>query len=301
MRHFADRLIEKIEETGTFGCLGLDPRPDWHPPLPVRCVPDAFVFGVLRAAAGKLPAVKPQAAFFGDEKSRVEPVTAGAVSLGMLSIGDAKRGDIGSTAEAYAEAWLGRDGTSDALTVNPYLGADSLEPFVKVAAREGRGIFVLVRTSNPGANDIQDLPIAAGPQHNTRHGTVRHSGHGTVCDAVAGMVHELGMNHIGERGYSLVGAVVGATVPAPIVARLRALMPRAIFLMPGLGAQGGNMDSIRAALDKNGLGVLAPSSRALNYPWKDKNGVGEAPEDWEGAIAKAVSDFAASLPVPVRA
>lgn len=288
MRHFADRLIEQIEKVGNYGCLGIDPRPDWSPDY----APDWFALELGGMAKGRLPAIKPQAAFLGDDKERVDALCALARRDGVLSIADVKRGDIGTTAEAYAEAWLASARPSrnsiwldrpDAITVNPYLGADSLEPFVKVAAREGRGIFVLVRTSNPGALDIQDRRLADGD---------------TVCEHVARMAHLLGKDHVGERGYSLVGAVVGATVPVRIVARLRELMPHAIFLMPGIGVQGGKHESIKAALDTHGLGVLAPSSRSLNYPWKDKEGRGSLPEDWRGAIQRAVEDFAASLRMP---
>jgi len=284
VRHFADRLIEQIEKVGNYGCLGIDPRPEWDPDQGH----DGFALELGGMAKGRLPAIKPQAAFLGDDKERVDTLCVLARRDGVLSIADVKRGDIGTTAEAYAEAWLASSRNSvwprgpDAITVNPYLGMDSLEPFVKVAAREGRGLFVLVRTSNPGALDIQDRRLADGD---------------TVCEHVARMVHMLGRDHVGERGYSLVGAVVGATVPVQIVARLRELMPQSIFLMPGLGAQGGKHESIKAALDKNGLGVLAPSSRSLNYPWKDKEGRGSPPEDWRGAIQKVIEDFAASLPV----
>lgn len=294
MRHFADRLIEQIEKVGNYGCLGIDPRRDWNPNEHIRL--STFLTEV---TAGKLPAIKPQAAFLGDDKQEVDAICAYARRLGILSIGDVKRGDIGTTAEAYAEAWFDRSPTMnaigmqpsgpDAITVNPYLGADSLEPFVKVAAREGRGIFVLVRTSNPGANDIQGLKVQQALDR--PYGAPIE----TVCEHVARMVDKIGRDHVGERGYSLVGAVVGATVDPTLVARLRELMPRAIFLMPGLGAQGGGMDSIRAALDKNGLGVLAPSSRSLNYPWKKKDGSGDAPVDWKGAVEKAIGEFATSL------
>lgn len=324
MRHFADRLIEQIEKTGNYGCLGIDPRPDWTPDG------ERATFELelsLLAARGGLPAIKPQAAFLGDNRDRVKTLTkvARRDDSSMLNIVDVKRGDIGTTAEAYAEEWLADDSV-DAITVNPYLGADSLEPFVKVAASHGKGLFVLVRTSNPGANDIQGL-LASGT-HGVIEEDLEHAveimdrfedGSGiewsnvesvfdvfrkvlaahkeTVSERVARMVEKLGRDHVGERGYSLVSAVVGATVDPGLVARLRELMPRSIFLMPGLGAQGGGMDSVRAALDKDGLGVLAPSSRSLNYPWKKKDGSGVAPEDWRAMVAKAISDFAASVRV----
>lgn len=289
MRHFADRLIERIEKVGNYGCMGIDPRLDWDPDQDH----EGFAYELGGMAASKLAAIKPQIAFFDDARGRVDTLCGLARRDGLLSVADVKRGDIGTTAEAYAEAWLSNPHdrcAPDAITVNPYLGADSLEPFVKVAAREGRGIFVLVRTSNPGANDIQSLKVTRGPEHQIE----------TVCEVVARMVDKLGADHVGDRGYSLVGAVVGATVPESTVARLRRLMPRAIFLMPGLGAQGGSHESIQAALDKDGLGVLAPSSRSLNYPWKKKDGSGSPPEDWRGMVWKAIDDFASSVRVPSR-
>lgn len=325
MRHFADRLIEQIEKTGNYGCLGVDPRNDWTPPG----MQATFELELsLLASKGGLPAIKPQAAFLGDNRDRIVKLTkvARRDEPSMLNIVDVKRGDIGTTAEAYAEEWLAVAEAVDAITVNPYLGADSLEPFVKVAAREGKGLFVLVRTSNPGANDIQGLRSswAPGVSADDIESAVRimdlfENGNGvewsdvetafdvfrkvlvaeqeTVCEHVARMVDKIGRDYVGERGYSLVGAVVGATVDPKLVARLRELMPRSIFLMPGLGAQGGGMDSIRAALDKNGLGVLAPSSRSLNYPWKKKDGSGSCPHDWRVSIQKAIEDFKASVRV----
>lgn len=272
--HFADRLIAKIDETNSFGCLGIDPRPDWSP-FEENGLTPSFELDLSLLAAGRLPAIKPQAAFLGDSIERMRRLGSIAKRDGVLTVADVKRGDIGTTAEAYAEEWLKTP--FDAITVNPYLGLDSLEPFAKVAEREGRGIFVLVRTSNKGALDIQDLE--------TNGDWMR------VYEHVAQMVNDLGAATVGESGYSNIGAVVGATVSPGIVVRLREIMPRTIFLMPGLGAQGGGIASVRAALDKNGHGVLAPSSRSLNYPWKDKDGKGSAPDDWRAAIAKAIDDF----------
>ncbi len=279
-QHFADRLIEKIETVGNYGCLGVDPRPDWNP-----YEAGDYERQLIGLAGGRLAAAKPQAAFLNDDPRVVRELCAYARFSGMLSIADVKRGDIGTTAEAYAETWLRDDGI-DAVTLNPFLGGDSLEPWIKVAAEEGKGVFVLVRTSNPGANDIQDRRLDTGI---------------TVSEEIAMMVNRLGAAHLGSRGYSFVGAVIGATVPPPIVARLRELMPTSIFLMPGLGAQGGKQESVRAALDGSGLGVLAPSSRSLNYPWKAKDGSGAVPGDWRHAVGNALSTFAAGLAVPARA
>ncbi len=261
--HFADRLAERMRATNSIACVGLDPRPDWLPPgLDAR----TFCREVVAAVRGRAAAIKPQLAFFDDEPAVPEELARFA-GEDLLTVADAKRGDIGSTAEAYADRWLGPKSPFAALTVNPFLGRDSLEPLVDRAARNGRGLFVLVKTSNPGSADFQDLRLESGER---------------VFEQVAKLVHELGVNHRGESGYSFVGAVVGATAPREVTARLRELMPHAIFLMPGYGAQGGNAGAVRAAAGKDGRGVLVPSSRALNFPWRPK----PVPEDWRQVIAR---------------
>jgi orotidine-5'-phosphate decarboxylase len=261
--HFADALAERIRATKSFACVGLDPRPDW---LPGGLSARDFCREVVDLARGKAAAIKPQLAFFDDEPQVPEDLARHAGS-DLLAIADAKRGDMGTTAEAYALRWLGPRSPLAAMTVNPFLGRDSLEPFVAQAAANGRGIFVLVKTSNAGSADFQDLVLESGER---------------VFERVARLVHELGANHVGECGYSLVGAVVGATAPLDVARRLRELMPRTIFLMPGYGAQGGSAATVKAALGKDGLGVLVPSSRALNFPWRP----GPVPQDWREHIAR---------------
>jgi orotidine-5'-phosphate decarboxylase len=262
-KHFADRLLDRMDATGSIACVGLDPRPDWLPPgLDAR----AFCREVIDVSRGKAAAIKPNLAFYEDDP--VVPCDlARHAGKDLLSIADAKRGDMGTTAEAYAERWLGAASPVDAITVNPFLGRDSLEPFVEQAARNGRGLFVLVKTSNKGSADFQDLVLESGER---------------VYERVARLVHDLGANHRGSRGYSLVGAVVGATAPPELTARLRELMPHAIFLMPGYGAQGGGVAPIRAALGKDGKGVLVPSSRALTFPWRPQ----PVPEDWHEPVRR---------------
>jgi len=210
-----------------------------------------------------VPAVKLQSAFYEllgvpGLRALLETVRA-ARAAGLLVILDAKRGDIASTAAAYAEALLGELDWrgqarpaigADAATVSPYLGGDSLEPWVDVCRRHGKGIFVLARTSNPGSADLQSLGLAGG---------------GTVDERVASMVDRLGEGQVGAAGYSSVGAVVGATFPAD-AARLRRLMPRAIFLLPGYGAQGGGAEGLAACFDRDGLGALVSASRSITYP-----------------------------------
>jgi orotidine-5'-phosphate decarboxylase len=268
--HFADRLAARIEATGSLACVGIDPRPDWIPDEFRGAADPSRAFGeaIVDLTRGRACAIKPQLAFFDDEPAGPNAL-AKLAGRDFISLADAKRGDIGSTAEAYAARWLGKGSPWDALTVNPFLGRDSLEPFVAEAEKHGRGIFVLVKTSNKGAADFQDQVLASGER---------------MFEKVARLVHELGANKTGACGYSLVGAVVGATAPPEVVARLRELMPKTIFLMPGYGAQGGSRESIARALDARGLGVLVPSSRALTFPWKSADPKSKAPADWKGAV-----------------
>jgi orotidine-5'-phosphate decarboxylase len=183
----------------------------------------------------------------------------------LLVIADAKRGDIDFTGKAYAQAFLGETPTvygpvhgleADALTINPLLGSDSLTPFVDSGRKRGAGLFVLVRTSNPGAADLQDLELAAG---------------GTVSDRLAGMVSELGAPGIGASGLSDVGAVVGATAPHKLAA-LRELMPSAVFLLPGVGAQGGQVEQLAAAFAPGPGGGLIAASRGIVDAYRQAGG-----------------------------
>ncbi len=275
--HFADRLIARVEATRSHLVVGLDPDLRELPPELLDGVEDladaaraveAFARAVVDGVAELVPAVKPQSAFFEALGSAgvaaLERVEAHARAAGLLVIEDAKRGDIGTTMAAYAAAALGRvrldEETelpvhdADAVTVSPYLGPESLEPMIDVARRFGKGLFVLVRTSNPASGEVQDQPIGAadGPPLHER---------------VAAMVDELGAGGVGERGYADVGAVTGLTYPrqAP---RLRALMPRAYLLVPGLGAQGGRPEDFAGFLDEDGLGAVAAASRSIAGGWK---------------------------------
>jgi orotidine-5'-phosphate decarboxylase len=207
---------------------------------------------VIDAAGSACVAVKPQVACF--ERLGVpgwqalQATTKHARAAGLLVLADAKRGDIDISAQRYAEAFLAAGGLeADALTVNPYLGADSLEPFVAAARDNGAGLFVLVRTSNPGAADLQDLELAAG---------------GRVWERTAQLVDGLGA--AGESGLSEVGAVVGATAPEHL-ARARELMPHAVFLLPGIGAQGGRVEDLAPAFEPGRAGGLVTSSRSIVF------------------------------------
>lgn len=246
IRPFADRLHDAIREKGAACCVGLDPRLDWLPAKlrsRVALRPTAasvarilveFHRGLLQRLAPIVPAVKPQLAFFEQLGApgieAYEDLVDRAHELGLLVIADGKRGDIGPTADAYARAFLGgvRFGDhdlspprADALTVQSYFGTDGLEPFLEACRREGAGIYVLVRTSNPSSRELQGQPCG------TR----------TVAETVAAAVDRWGSGLVGTSEWSSVGAVVGATHRAEL-AGLRAAMPRTPFLLPGYGAQG---------------------------------------------------------------
>jgi orotidine-5'-phosphate decarboxylase len=207
---------------------------------------------VIDAAGSACVAVKPQVACFerlgAPGWQALQATAEHAHSAGLLVVADAKRGDIDISAQRYAEAFLAEGGLeADALTVSPYLGADSLEPFVAAARTAGGGLFVLVRTSNPGAADLQDLELAAG---------------GRVWEHAAQLVARLG--DAGESGLSEVGAVVGATAPEHL-ARARELMPHAVFLLPGIGAQGGRVEDLAPAFAPGRAGGLVTSSRSIVF------------------------------------
>ena len=219
-----------------------------------------FCRDVIDVVAPLVPAVKPQAAFFEQlgpaGGAALSEVIAYATSKNLLVILDGKRGDIGSTAVAYAEAYLGRDQSAwgaDALTVNPYLGDDSLEPFVEVAQERDAGIFVLVKTSNPGGKTFQDLPCEGEP----------------IYQHVAALVEEQAAKTSGPNGYGCVGAVIGATHAEQLV-DLRDLMPHTWFLVPGLGAQGADASDVAGAFDAQGLGAIINSSRAIIFAYQQE-------------------------------
>jgi len=265
MLTFAERLHRRIEEGGSSVILGIDPRPERHPlthperfgndPAQVAKAVVYYFQAVIQATEDLVAGFKLQAAFF--EALGIPGLIALAQLLadvrarGVPVILDAKRGDVGATAEAYARSYLA-DGVfaSDALTVNPYLGRDSLEPFVRQAVRARRGLFVLVRTSNPGSADLQDARMEDGRR---------------LYEHVADLVASLAEGGAGDgTGYSPVGAVVGATQPKALRA-LRARLPKSILLVPGYGAQGGRAEDVTAAFHPGGLGAVVSASRSLTY------------------------------------
>jgi orotidine-5'-phosphate decarboxylase len=304
MTHFADRLCDAVRTKGNPLCVGLDPRWDALPEeLRVRHAGDSlasiasafeeFCLRVLDIVAQLVPVVKPQSAFFElcgpAGMTALKNVLARARELGVLTILDSKRGDIASTAAAYAEAAIGKAAfaerqfaiwNADAVTVNPYLGRDAVEPFLLAARRTGAGVFVLVRTSNEGAGLFQDLQ-AKRPGDEPLRPVYQH-----VAEAVRAWSRE----NLGASGYGDVGAVVGATYPAELV-QLRELMPEVIFLVPGFGAQGGRADDVQPALHPGGLGAVINSSRGITFPWKSPpSGPG-----WERQIEQAARSAIAAL------
>jgi orotidine-5'-phosphate decarboxylase len=269
---FSDRLAAAVERKRSQLCVGLDPVVDLLP-VELRGDPPAdaaarFCRGVVDAVARHAVAVKPQLAFFealgADGMRAFEEVCAYARAAELLVIVDGKRGDIGSTARAYAAAYLeGDPPLGDAMTVNPYLGRDSLDPFFSACRRQGAGLFCLVKTSNAGSGDVQDLALSDGR---------------TVWMQVAELVDDWGEELIGESGLSSVGAVVGATFPRE-VGEARRLMPRSVLLLPGVGEQGGTPADVARAFTSGPASALVSASRSVIYAYRAGGG------DWRASAA----------------
>jgi orotidine-5'-phosphate decarboxylase len=280
---FADRLAALVEERRSQIVLGLDPDPSALWPVAVEAgatpadpeeIADLTATAVekhcraaIEAAGPHCVGVKPQVACFerlGAPGWRALQTTIKvAQEHGLLVIADAKRGDVPVTAAAYAQGLVGETPGpygptpglgADAFTANPLLGRDALEPFVEAAAQAGAGVFVLVRTSNPGAAEIQDEPPGQ-PLH----------------EKLARIVDQLGQGHRGASGLSSIGAVTGATRP-DLLQRLRDLMPHAIFLLPGVGAQGGSAEDLGPAFAPHPAGGLIASSRSIVGAHKQRGG-----------------------------
>jgi orotidine-5'-phosphate decarboxylase len=277
--HFADRIAEAVERKRTQLVLGLDPQREL---LPVELAGDAhlgraeaadayarFCRGLIDAAAPYVVGVKPQLAFFealgADGIGALEQVCAYARSAGLLVIADAKRGDIGSTARAYATAFLepteAGPPLADAMTVSPFLGRDAVEPFLLACRRHGAGIFCLVKTSNAGAVDVQDLALSDGRP---------------FWHQIAELVDDWGQDLVGEHGLSSIGAVVGATFPRA-VAEARRLMPKAVLLLLGVGVQGASPADVARAFTSGPASGLVSVSRSIDYAFRTSG------DDWRSA------------------
>ncbi|HEX7526792.1 MAG TPA: orotidine-5'-phosphate decarboxylase [Gaiellaceae bacterium] len=253
---FADRLAAEVERKHSQLVVGLDPNVDLMP-IELRGDVARFCCGLIDAVAPHAVAVKPQLAFFEllgpAGMAAFDQVCLYARRAGLLVIADGKRGDIGSTARAYSDAYLGGEPPrADALTVNPWLGRDSVEPFLGAVRRGGVGIFVLVRTSNSGG-DLQDAVLKDGRP---------------MWHHVAELVDEWGEGTVGEIGLNSVGAVVGATHPRA-VAEARKLMPRSILLLPGVGAQGGSIADLTRAFQSGPASALVNAARSVNYAFRE--------------------------------
>jgi orotidine-5'-phosphate decarboxylase len=287
---FADRLIESVRRRNTPLCVGLDPFPDRIPALfgdareEIAAIA-RFGEAIVALAAQHVGVFKPQLGLFepfGPDGVRVaQEIVTEARAAGMVVILDAKRSDIGSTAEGYARATLGPAPGFDAdcVTVSPYLGKDSLEPFIALAERERKGVAVLVRTSNPGARDLQDLALAGR----------------ALWESVALMIGDASKRLRGAEGWSGLMAVAGATYPDE-ARRLRALLPDSLFLVPGYGAQGGRAEDALAGFVKKAKGReggVVNSSRAVTYPEPAQRA--KTMEDWRAAIGDAMAAAAAEL------
>src|SRR5215207_1922982 len=267
---FGDRLAEAVDRKRSQLLVGLDPRPEL---LPVELRGETytsreasasacarFCRGLIDAVAPYVVGVKVQLAFFevlgADGMRAYEDVCDYARTANLLVVADGKRGDIGSTARAYADAYLEEREDArppvDALTVNPYLGSDSVEPLVAACRRSGTGMFCLVKTSNAGSADIQDLTMSDGRP---------------LWHHVALLVREWGEDVVGERGLSSIGAVIGATYPRA-VAEARKLMPQAVLLLPGVGAQGATPADVARAFTSGPASALVTASRSVIYAYR---------------------------------
>jgi len=297
---FVTRLNQQIQNKNSRVCVGLDPRLEWLPQKILRRNKKKYGVSFLAAATAILEfnkevidvitpfaaAIKPQLAFYeqyGPEGLKVFAQTVEyAKSLDLLTIADAKRGDIESTAQAYANAFLGQTELFgqkkpcydvDCITVNPFLGEDSLEPFVDTCHQYGKGIFILVKTSNSGSKDLQDLVIDGL----------------NISRRLAQMVTRKACQQLDDQGYSDIGAVVGATFPKEALV-LRQLMPHSVFLVPGLGSQGGKVTDVAHFFNPDGLGAIVNSSRGITFSKVGKEGA-----NYLSCIKTAVQDLQKSI------
>jgi orotidine-5'-phosphate decarboxylase len=269
MKYFIDRLIEKIEEKNSRICVGLDPHLELMPEsiLNPEFIKDKeknqkkiaesiykFNKNIIDSVKNHTAVVKPQMAFY--EKIGIEGMEALKKTISyakekdLIVLLDGKRNDIGSTASAYAEAYLSESKYSaDALTINPYLGRDGILPFLE---NRSKGAFALLKTSNPSSGDLQDLTLDDGQK---------------VYEKMGKILSSIGEDYIGSSKYSNLAAVVGATYPEELK-EIREIIPSVFFLIPGYGAQGGGAEDIKAGFDINGRGAIVNSSRGINFAYQ---------------------------------
>ena len=290
-----DRLIAKIIETGNPTVVGLDPKLDYVPEF-IRKEAFAekgddlkgaaraiwrFNKAIIDAVCDIVPAIKPQSAYYEmygwHGVKTLHKTIEYAKEKGMFVIVDGKRNDIGATMEAYATAYLGSTKVgdkelegfgADALTVNGYLGTDGISPLTELCQKNDKGIFVLVKTSNKSSGELQDRTLDDGK---------------TIYETMGDMCEKWGADTMGKYGYSAVGAVVGATYPEQL-AEMREKLPHTFFLVPGYGAQGGGAEGVAKGFDKNGLGAIVNSSRAVMCAYQKEEGC--SPEDFAGAARR---------------
>lgn len=295
-----DHLQTLIKARKNPTVAGLDPKPEYVPPHLLKASLDKygetlegaadaiyqFNMGLMDALCDVVPAVKPQSAFYerlGWQGMLVlEKTIRYAREKGLFVIADAKRGDIGSTAQAYSDAWLGKTRVgntelsafnADCLTINGYLGSDGILPFLETCRREDKCFFTLVKTSNPSSGELQDM--VAGDR--------------VVYQVMGDLTARLGQEDIGKFGYSRAGAVVGATYPSDLRS-LRKRLEHTFFLVPGYGAQGGTAEDVRFAFDKYGRGAIVNASRSIMCAWQKSGHDGQDYQDAARAAAEAMRD-----------
>ena len=295
-----DVLQEKIIAKKNPTVAGLDPKPEQIPPHILKASYETygetlqgaaeavwtFNQGLIDALCDVVPAVKPQAAYYERLGWRglevMERTIAYAREKDLFVIADIKRGDIGSTAQAYADAWLGETQVggaaltafgADCVTLNGYMGSDTVGPFVDTCKKYDKCLFLLAKTSNPGSGELQNLT----------------AGDKLVYQLLGDMAEKLGEGTVGKYGYSLAGAVTGATWPEEL-RELRARLPHTFFLVPGYGAQGGTAEDVQYAFDKKGCGAIVNASRSIMCAWQKTGGDGHDFQDAARAAAEAMRD-----------
>ncbi len=295
-----DKLQELIKAKKNPTVAGLDPKPEYVPPHILKASLDKygetlegaadailqFNKGLMDALCDVVPAVKPQSAYYErlgwQGMKALEETIRYAREKGLFVMADVKRGDIGSTAQAYSDAWLGKTRVgsadlpvfdADCLTINGYMGSDTILPFLETCRVEDKCLFTLVKTSNPGSGELQDM--VAGDR--------------VVYQVMGDLVQRLGKDDIGKYGYSRCGAVVGATYPSDLRA-LRKRLEHTFFLVPGYGAQGGTAEDVRFAFDKYGRGAIVNASRSIMCAWQKTGHDGQDSQDAARAAAEAMRD-----------